>query len=72
MWVAYQAQPNMTCLRHLVEEQMKQSKFETTVKNLLKMNPKPYKGDSGSSKSQSDSDQLSSKRATKSRNSGED
>lgn len=46
--------------------------FEDTVKNLLKMNPKPHKGDSGSSKSQSESDQSSSKRETKSRNSGED
>jgi hypothetical protein len=46
--------------------------FETTVKNLLKMKPKPHKEDSGSSESQSEDDQSSSKRATKERNSGDD
>jgi hypothetical protein len=49
------------------------SSFEDTVKNLLKMKPKPHKEDSGSSKSQSsEDDQSSSKRPTKSRNSGDD
>jgi hypothetical protein len=47
--------------------------FEDTVKNLLKMNPKPHKEDTGSSKSQSSKDdQSSSKRATKERNSDDD
>lgn len=46
--------------------------FEDTVKNLLKMKPKPHKEDSGSTKSQSEGDQSSSKRTTKSRNSGDD
>lgn len=47
--------------------------FETTVKNLLKMKPKPHKEDSAPSKSQSsEDDQSSNKRPTKSRNSGED
>jgi len=45
--------------------------FENTVKNLLEMKPKPHKGDSDSSKSQSEPDQSSSRRATKSRNSDE-
>ena len=48
--------------------------FEDTVKNLLYMKPKPHDEDSGRGSGQSDSrsDQSSSKRATKLRNSGED
>lgn len=46
--------------------------FADTVKNLLKMKPKPHKEDSGSPESQSEDDQSSSKRDTKSRNSGDD
>lgn len=53
---------------------MSGDKFSDTVKNLLKMKPKPHDRDSGDKSSQSDSrsDQSSSKRLTKSRNSGED
>lgn len=48
--------------------------FEATVRNLLRMKPKPHDEDSGDKAGQSDSrsDQSSSKRATKLRNSGED
>ena len=47
--------------------------FEDTVKNLLKMKPEPHKKDSDPPKSQSSTDdQSSSKRAAKSRNSGDD
>ena len=48
--------------------------FAATVKNLLNMKPKPHDEDSGGKSGQSDSrsDQSSSKRATKLRNSGED
>ncbi len=48
--------------------------FETTVKNLLRMKPKPHEEAPVDPKSQrfEDDDQSSSKRATKLRNSGED
>ena len=48
--------------------------FSRTVKNLLNMKPKPHDEDSGDKSGQPDSrsDQSSSKRATKLRNSGED
>lgn len=48
------------------------AKFEDTVRNLLNMKPKPHDEAPAQSKSQSSDDQSSSKRATKSRNSGED
>ena len=49
-------------------------RLESTVKNLLNMKPKPHDEDSGNKEGQSDSrsNQSSSKRATKLRNSGED
>ena len=49
-------------------------KFENTVKNLLRMKPKPHDEASDDPKSQrfEDDDQSSSKRATKLRNSGDD
>lgn len=46
--------------------------FEETVRNLLKMKPKPHDEASASRKFQSSDDQSSSKRATKLRNSGDD
>ena len=48
--------------------------FESTVKNLLNTKPKPHDEDSATKEGQSDprSDQSSSKRATKLRNSDED
>lgn len=48
--------------------------FEDTVKNLLRMKPKPHEEASADPKSQrfEDDDQSSSKGATKLRNSGED
>ena len=58
--------------RFFGEEILNKLSFDDTVKNLLNMKPKPHDGDSDSSKSQSDEDQSSSKRPTKSRNSGED
>lgn len=44
--------------------------FEDTVKNLLTMKPKPH--DEAPASKDQPSDQSSSKRATKLRNSGED
>jgi hypothetical protein len=52
-------------------EQIEQS-FEDTVRNLLKMKPKPHDEAPAPAKSQSSDDHSSSKRATKLRNSGED
>lgn len=49
------------------------TKFEETVRNLLRAKPKPHEEVTASPKSQScDYDQSSSKRPTKLRNSGED
>jgi hypothetical protein len=47
------------------------AKFEETVRNLLRMKPKPHDGASALSKSQSVDDQSSSKRETKLRKSVE-
>ena len=52
---------------------MAEDRFEKAIKNLLNMKPKPHAEAPATAESQpSDEDQSSSKRATKSRNSGED